>query len=385
MFLAGFKPRIVELDFISDSVVPGGNIMLEDTYRSLLEEHQELKSILKNSHDGIYVTDSEGNTIWYNPATERNFHVTSQELVGKNVVDLERAGIFKPSVVLKVLQMKKQLTLQQETRTGKIILTTATPIFDEQGTITKVICNSRDVTELLTLKGQLKENEEKVKRYESELLQLKNKVRSLKGFVANSKTMERVVSMLRRISAVQSTVLITGESGTGKEVIAKEIHNLSPKNEGPFIKINCGAIPESLLESELFGYETGAFSGAKKGGKPGYFELADKGTLFLDEIGELPFSLQAKLLQAIQDKSVQRIGDTKSIPIDFRLIAATNQNLNEMIANGKFREDLFYRLNVIPIELPPLRERIEDIPYLVRYFLDKFNILYNFQKPWTLR
>lgn len=242
-----------------------------ESYTELLQEHRELESILKNSHDGIYVTDGEGNTIWYNPATERTFNVTSDELVGKNVRDLEREGIFKPSIVLKVLQSKKQVTLQQETRVGKVILTTATPLFNEVGGITKVICNSRDITELLVLRGQLKENEEKMERYESELLQLRNKETSLKGFVANSKTMERVVSMLRRVSAVQSNVLITGESGTGKEVIAKEIHNLSQKKEGPFIKVNCGAIPESLLESELFGYETGAFSGAKKGGKPGYF------------------------------------------------------------------------------------------------------------------
>jgi PAS domain S-box-containing protein len=353
-------------------------------YQEILTSLQDLDSIIQSSHDGIYVTDGEGNTIRSNPATEKNFCVSPGELVGKNVLDLEKEGIFRPSVVRKVLEVKAEQTIMQETRSGSVILTTGTPTFDEDGQITKVICNSRDVTELFKLRVQLKENEEKMQRYESELMQLRKKETSIEGFVTNSEVMNQIITMLHRISVFDSNVLITGESGTGKEVIAKAVHSLSLRENGPFIKVNCGAIPENLLESELFGYDSGAFTGAKKEGKPGYFELADRGTLLLDEIGELPISLQAKLLQAIQDKAIQRVGGTKKIPIDFRLVAATNRNLSEMVKDGRFREDLYYRLNVIPVEVPPLRERINDIPFLVQFFLDKYNQQYHlFRKVET--
>jgi PAS domain S-box-containing protein len=349
-------------------------------YDQLFASHRDLESIFQSSHDGIYVTDGQGNTLRSNPATERNFAVSPGELIGKNVLDLENEGIFRPSVVRKVLEVRAEQTIMQETRGDKVILTTGNPVFDEEGEITKVICNSRDVTELFKLRVQLKENEAKMQRYESELMQLRKKETSIEGFVTNSEVMNRIVSMLNRISVFDSNVLITGESGTGKEVIAKAIHSLSLRESGPFIKVNCGAIPENLLESELFGYDSGAFTGAKKEGKLGYFELADKGTLLLDEIGELPVSLQAKLLQAIQDKAVQRVGGTKNIPVDFRLVAATNRNLSEMVKAGQFREDLYYRLNVIPIEVPPLRERNDDIPFLIQLFLDKFSQQYHLLK-----
>jgi PAS domain S-box-containing protein len=349
-------------------------------WTSLSETNKELEAIFHNSHDGILVADGQGNTVKVSPATQRHFGVSAKEFIGKNAVDLEKNGIFQPSVILKVLEKKESVTIFQETRLGTVLLTTGNPIFDEEGQIIRVICNSRDVTELTKLRVRLKENEEKVQRYESELLKLRKKETAIEGFIAHSQTMMEVISLMKRVSGFDSNVLVTGESGTGKEVIAKAIHSLSLRNNGSFIKVNCGAIPETLLESELFGYDAGAFTGAKKGGKPGYFELADKGTLLLDEIGELPLSLQAKLLQAIQDKAIQRVGGTQTIPVDFRLIAATNRNLRDMVRDNKFREDLYYRLNVIHIQVPSLRERIVDIPFLAQYFLDKFNVQYNLQK-----
>lgn len=337
------------------------------------ESIRDLESIFNDSHDGIYVTDGKGNTIRINPGSERNYGINSKDLINKSVFDLEKEGVFRPSVVGKVLKEKKRITAYQETKIGKIILATGNPIFNEENEIIRVICNSRDITELHQLKEQLSQYEEKMVRYESELIQLRQKETKIEGFIANSKEMRNILSLVNRVSTVDSNIFITGESGTGKGIIAKAVHSLSARSKGPFIKVNCGAIPENLLESELFGYEPGAFTGARKEGKLGYFELADQGTLFLDEIGELTLSLQVKLLQSIQDKSIERVGGTKTIPVDFRLVTATNRNVNEMVKKGQFREDLFYRLSVIPIEIPPLRGRKEDIPFLVQFFFEQMN------------
>jgi DNA-binding NtrC family response regulator len=195
------------------------------------------------------------------------------------------------------------------------------------------------------------------------------------GIIAESSAMKKILALVNKIAGTQAPVLITGESGTGKEVIAKLIHQISPRKEGPFIKINCAAIPETLLEAELFGYEKGAFTGAVHP-KPGLFELAEGGTLFLDEIGEMPLSLQAKLLRVLQDQTFRRLGSLKELKVNFRLITATNRNLEEMIKEGLFREDLYWRLNVIHIHIPPLRERKEDILPLTKFFIEKFNRKY---------
>jgi transcriptional regulator with PAS, ATPase and Fis domain len=185
--------------------------------------------------------------------------------------------------------------------------------------------------------------------------------------------MKNLMFEVDRVAQVESTVTIYGESGVGKELIAHSIHQLSPRAEKPFIRINCGSIPENLLESELFGYEKGAFTGALGNGKKGLFELANEGTLFLDEIGELPLNLQVKLLRAIQEREIMKIGGTRAIPINIRIIAATNKNLEEMVTAGTFREDLFYRIHVIPLFVPPLRERMDDIEHLVYHFLEYYN------------
>ncbi|MDP4159223.1 MAG: sigma 54-interacting transcriptional regulator [Bacillota bacterium] len=351
--------------------------------RNLVQTNRDLEFIFKNSFDGIYVADGNGLTLSLNPAIERNYGLSSADLIGKNVQELEREAVFNPSIVLKVLRERKRVTAYQDTRTGKRLMSTGNPIFNEDGEIIRVVCNSTDITELYLLKEQLKEKEEKVRVYENELQLLRQKETNLAGFVFNSAKMHSVFSMVQRISTVDSNVLITGESGTGKEVVAKAVHALSSRSQGPFIKVNSSAIPETLLESELFGYDPGAFTGAQKNGKPGYFELANKGTLFLDEIGEVPLSIQPKLLEAIQDKSIKRIGGTKTVELDFRLIAATNRDLSKMVARGTFREDLFYRLNVLPIQLPPLKERSEDIPLLIHHFLTQFNTKYNLNRQFT--
>nr|WP_275299492.1 sigma 54-interacting transcriptional regulator [Clostridium sp. YIM B02506] len=198
--------------------------------------------------------------------------------------------------------------------------------------------------------------------------------------IAKDASMKRIIQLINSVAKTDATILITGETGVGKEVIATEIYKKSNRSNKAYIKINCAAIPESLLESEMFGYEKGAFTGAIKKEKLGYFELAQKGTLLLDEIGEMPMKLQSKLLRVLQEKEITRIGGTKPINLDVRIIAATNQNLEQQIKNGTFREDVYYRLNVIPIEIPPLRERKDDISILADTFLNKFNLKYNKNK-----
>lgn len=195
--------------------------------------------------------------------------------------------------------------------------------------------------------------------------------------------MEKLMETVNKIAMVESTVLIYGETGVGKEVLAKYIHSVSDRSEGPFVKINCGAIPETLLEAELFGYEKGAFTGARSEGKPGLFEVADGGTMLLDEISELPMSLQVKLLRVLQEKEFIRVGGIKTIKVDVRIIAASNKDLKELVKEGKFRQDLYYRLNVVPITIPPLRERTEDIPILAHHFLNKYNEKYGRSKQLT--
>ncbi|HBI71803.1 MAG TPA: AAA family ATPase, partial [Lachnospiraceae bacterium] len=237
--------------------------------------------------------------------------------------------------------------------------------------------NGRDVTELMQLKQEVEQAHSLRRHYEEEL----QKVNMNSGeVVINSRKSREIMDLIVRLGKVDSTVIIYGESGVGKEVFARELHKHGLRKDRPLISINCAAIPETLLESELFGYEGGAFSGAKKGGKMGLFEIAHKGTLFLDEIGEIPMPIQTKLLRVIQEKELLRLGGSNPIPIDVRIITATNRNLAEMVKKKQFRQDLYYRLNVVPIYVPPLRERKEEIPPLALKFLQKFNDQYNLQK-----
>lgn len=246
--------------------------------------------------------------------------------------------------------------------------------------IYRVVTNVRDITELSNLQRQL---ELLNLKYENELT-FYGMNDKLDGIVYQSKAMRNVIQRVFKVAKADSTVLITGESGVGKEVIANLIHNLSERKEGPFIRVNCAALPESLIESELFGYEKGAFTGAKQNGKPGLFELANGGTLFLDEIAEMPMNLQVKLLRALQEQEIIRVGGTKPVKLNIRLITATNRNIKELIEKEQFREDLYYRINVIPLEIPPLRKRRDDIPFLINHYLQYFNKKYNVTKTFSI-
>lgn len=278
-----------------------------------------------------------------------------------------------------VRERKKSVTIMRKMRQGNEIYITGTPVFCD-GQITHVTVNIRDVTELQRLQVQVSRL---TALYLSAPEENRTSTLAKENIVVESPAMKRVVDIAIRIAQVDSVVLIYGESGTGKEVIARLIHSLSARSKGPFISINCGAIPENLLESELFGYEKGAFTGAWRDGKPGLFELANGGVIFLDEISEMPLNLQVKLLKILQDMEVYRLGGIKPIKFDVRVIAATNRNLLELVKDKKFREDLFYRLYVVPIEIPPLRNRREDIFPLAWHFLKMYNQKYNQSKTFS--
>lgn len=341
------------------------------------QHNKELDAIFESSFDGFYLTDGEGNTLRANKGFERVTGVTVSRCIGRNMADLVKEGIFSRSGTLLALEQRQRVTITLQADTGKTVLVTSTPIFDN-GKIILVATNARDIAELNELQRKLEQAEGLSRFYKSELLQMK--LQNSKQLIVHSQKMRDLVNMVIRIAAVDSTVLIQGESGVGKEMIADILHANSSRKNGPLIKINCGAIPENLLESELFGYEPGAFSGASKNGKVGLFELASGGVLFLDEIGDMPINLQVKLLRVIQDMEITRVGGIKPIKVDLRLFAGTNRNLHEMVSRGEFRQDLYFRLNVIPVFVPALRERSEDIPVLSKYFLEIFNQKYHMQK-----
>ncbi|MFJ8415117.1 sigma 54-interacting transcriptional regulator [Bacillus paramycoides] len=340
--------------------------------------NKDLHAILSSIYDEILVVNHKGELIRYSETVINDFWGSNlKDLLGKNLLDLEKKGLFSPSVTRLVLEQQKKVSVVQETKSGRKILAVGNPVFNESGELHRIIIASRDITEATRLKTELHEIKKISEQYKKELDDFKNKDRFLKKLIYCSPKMEQIINQAKKIADFSSNVLISGESGVGKEVIAQAIHQLGKRSAKPFLKLNCGAIPETLLESELFGYTKGAFTGADKNGKEGYFKRADQGILFLDEIGEMPLHLQVKLLRVLQEQEVIPIGSTIPTKINVQIIAATNKSLEKMVEAGTFREDLFYRLNVIPLQVPPLRERMEDVPVLAFHFLQQLNEKYN--------
>ncbi|MCL6639396.1 MAG: sigma 54-interacting transcriptional regulator [Firmicutes bacterium] len=359
---------------------------LESMARELANEKElkdELEAIFNSSYDEIFVIDGNGYVTKVNKISETYYGVDTKEIIGQNVFDLEKKGYFKPSVARVVFAEKRRVTIAQKTRSGKELIVTANPVFDEAGRIVRVVINSRDITELTNLRQKLTDTERLAETYRSQMMQLQREKIKSDEIVARSPQMVQLLDLVEKIALVDSTVLITGESGVGKGIIAARIHKLSKRSAGPFITINCGAIPANLLESELFGYEPGAFTGARKEGKKGLLQLGDGGTVFLDEVAEMPLNLQVKLLHVIQQRSMMRVGGNKQINVDVRFIAATNRDIKQMVKDGTFREDLYYRLNVIPLAIQPLRYRSDDIIPLIEHFLNIYNAKYGINKRFS--
>ncbi|WP_332237086.1 sigma 54-interacting transcriptional regulator [Sporolactobacillus sp. KGMB 08714] len=330
----------------------------------------DLNAVLSSMYDEILVLDEEGGLIRCSETLSADYwHINFKKLIGKNLLHLEAKGMFHLPVIRYVIENRKKYSVVQETSDGKKVLALGTPVFGDNGEIQRIIIALRDITETAELKTRLNE-------YKKELDGFRKKDLFMQQMVFRSVKMEELMIRVKKVAEFSSTVLIDGESGVGKEVVAQAIHQMGTRSSRPFLKLNCGAIPGNLLESELFGYVKGAFTGASTAGKKGYFEQADGGVLFMDEIGELPLQLQVKLLRVLQEGEVIPLGSTRPIPVNVQIVAATNRNLKEMVKAGAFREDLYYRLNVIPIHVPPLRERPEDIAVLAVHFLKQLNQKY---------
>lgn len=339
----------------------------------------QLDAILQSSYDGMYITDGEGVFLKVNNGLERITGFKKEALLGSNARELFEKGIISRSVVHMVLAEKKGITIKQTIVGEKLkeVMVTATPIIDEKGNVAYVVANLRDMTDLVYLENECNKAQALSNQYYSKLLEEKG----IKGrIIAESEEMRQLLKLAYRVAQVDAPVLLEGESGTGKEVFANFIHEMSSRSNEPFVSINCAGVPETLLEAELFGYEEGAFTGAKRGGNTGLIEAANGGTLFLDEINSLPLESQGKLLKAIESYEINRIGSNKPLKVDFRLLAATNKNLQELIDKGSFRQDLYFRLSVLPIVLLPLRERKADIRPLALHYLDYFNKKHNCHK-----
>jgi PAS domain S-box-containing protein len=338
----------------------------------------ELEKIVDQSFHGEWLCDGEGTVLRVNEAGARFIGVEAGDIVGEKAWYLLEKGWVDRSVTKEVLQTKEKVSIVQHTKNNKDIMATGFPVFGEGGEIIRVIVHVIDITGLNTIRKQLEHSRLVSEKYKNEYLDLSMLEFRRQDLVAESGKMKQVLRMALKIAHISASgILITGESGVGKGVIAKFIHINSSRREKPFVQINCAALPESLLEAELFGYERGAFTGAGESGKVGLIELAKNGTLFLDEIGDIPIAVQVKLLKYLDDHLVRPLGGIQEKTINCSIISATNQDLVALINQRRFREDLLYRLNAFTISIPPLRERKEDIFELCNYFLQKYNKEYN--------
>ena len=342
--------------------------------------YDEVNTILETSYDGFTIIDGQGIITRVNKAHARITGSRPENMIGRHILDCEKDGELSNPVSMMVLKEKRRMTIRQQVKNGKYVTVTGNPVFDAEGNIQMVVCNVRDTSEIQAMQEKLL-NTEMV--YRVELEHLRRQQLHSDPIIVASPSMLQVLETAEHIADKETSVLVLGETGVGKEVLVKKIHQMSSRRDGPFLKINCCAIPDNLLESELFGYEGGAFTGARKGGKPGLLEAARGGTLFLDEIGDISMDLQAKLLRVLQENEIVRVGGLKAIAVDNRFIFATHRDLRAMVEEGRFRKDLYYRLNVVPIFIPALRHRPDDIQPFLSYFLDKFNQKHGYDKQFS--
>src|SRR5699024_3910722 len=299
---------------------------------SIKNLNDDLNAILTSMYDEIIVVNNKGEILRHSDRFILDFWGTHlQDLVGKSILDLEEKGIFTPSVTRLVLEKRERVSIIQETKNGKVVMAVGNPIFNEENELHRIVIASRDITETTQLKSELQETKLLTEEYKEELDQLKNKNSFAKKIIYRSPQMERIMLQIKKIAQFSTTVMIMGESGVGKELVARAIHTYSQRSNAPFLAINCGAIPEELLESELFGYVKGAFTGADHEGKVGYFQKANQGILFLDRKSVVSERLQVKLLRVLQEKEITPVGSTTSLPFDVQVITATNKDLQHMV------------------------------------------------------
>ena len=383
IFLANRTPIVCEDEVIGAVAVFQDVTELEEISTELetfKKVNRELEGIIASSYDGIIITDGNGIVLKVNEAHLRVTELDASCYIGKKIDNLYEDGYFEFESIAKQARIRKEIvTGLQKIKTGKEVMATSTPVLDNEGNVIRVVTNARDMSDIINLQEQLARSKEISKQLRFEFNKVLEDDLKTHEVITRNPHMYKILELTKRVAGSEANVLLQGESGVGKEVFAKLTHIWSKRN-GAFIKINCSALPGPLLESELFGYTRGAFTGANKEGKPGLFELADEGTLFLDEIEDLPLELQGKFLRVLQDREFIHLGGTKVIKVNVRLVVASNQDLKKMVSEQKFRSDLFYRLNVVPITIPPLRDRPEDISLLIDYYLEKFNRKYNLRK-----
>ncbi|MGF7186871.1 PAS domain S-box-containing protein [Desulfitispora alkaliphila] len=331
-----------------------------------------INDILDILSDGIYISDNKGKTLKVNAMYEKLTGFRPEDMTGRLVTDLKAEGQFDAILNPDIVKTGEPKSCVQITKLNRKVVLNGYPVFDSKGNVALVVTFVRDITLLSQLKDEILSQQELINTLQSSC----KKSLPTSSMIIESKEMKDIMELINNIAQTDATVLLLGETGVGKDMFAKKIHERSERCKKPFFKVDCTTIPENLIESELFGYDAGAFSGAKAKGKPGFFEMADQGTLFLDEVGELPLSMQAKLLRVLQDQEIVRIGSTKVKKIDVRIIAATNRDLETASKDGSFRSDLYYRLRVAVLNLPSLRERKGDIMPLADFFLEKFNVKY---------
>jgi len=349
------------------------------------EMNLQFQSLVDHSYYGIYILDGQGTVLKVNDVATDLIGVRKEEVIGINIRDLVKKGVIEKALTPSILKTKKPLTRPLYVKkSNKYIMASGLPVLDESGNVLFVVVIEHDMTIVKELRTQLEQAKQVAETIKNELsdrnlLELKRS-----DIIADAPAMKQVLTILLKLAKLDaSNILITGESGTGKGLLSKFVHSKGIRKNQPFISINCAALPEMLLEAELFGYEKGAFTGASDSGKAGLFELANQGTIFLDEIGDLPFSVQAKVLKCLDDGEIRRLGGTEAIKVNCIVIAATNQNLEELVQKKKFRQDLYFRLNIFPIQIPPLRERREDILKMSMFYLKKYNDVYKQNKRFS--
>lgn len=335
-------------------------LKLEESNRKLLMSNQHFYAIMESISEGLISIDNNGNITDINLEARKLFGIKEEDVLGKHIKKLFNSNYKKIQRVLNHGKgfAEEEIVLYTKRRGTVRFISTATPIKDEKNNTAGAVITLREIKTVHNLINKMIGSEARF---------------TFESIIGKSKKLLEAIKIAKLAAENDTNVLLQGESGTGKEMFAQAIHNNSSRRDGPFIFINCGAIPRELVASELFGYVEGAFTGARKGGHPGKFELADGGTIFLDEIGDMPLDTQANLLRVLETKEIRRIGGKKVIPINVRVIAATHKNLEKEVEHGNFRQDLFFRLNVTPIKIPPLRERKEDIPLLVKHFTKKIS------------
>jgi PAS domain S-box-containing protein len=355
------------------------------TLPNIKEMNLQFQAVLDHSYYGIYILDGQGTVLKVNDVAADLIGLKKEAVIGINIRELVKKGVIENALTPSILKSKKPLTRPLYVKkSNKYIMASGLPVLDESGNVLFVVVIEHDMTIVRELRKQLEQARqvaETIKNVLSDrnLLELKNR-----EIIADAPAMKQVLTILLKLAKLDaSNILITGESGTGKGLLAKFVHSNGIRKNQPFISINCATLPEMLLEAELFGYEKGAFTGASDSGKAGLFELADKGTIFLDEIGDLPFSVQAKVLKCLDGGEIRRLGGTEAIKVDCIVIAATNHNIEELVRKKKFRQDLFFRLNIFPIEIPPLRQRREDIHEMSMFYLRKYNAIYKQKKRFS--